>query len=475
MELISQGSEYTIEDCQMALKTAFFEREYNKTLAKTAQLLDVERRRITQVEYLLLQVENENLQSQMDQIKQELVRAKAAELDVRTWLQETIQERDLLQRSAHTTAHEIKALRRELESMGNATVESRSLIADKLRLSKEVTSLQSEIERLRLQDPEILVAEKQTLDRHINTLEVELENEKRAHESTLAREAQQVEQISVLSSKLEEQRKHIAAEAQKSVHQGNSLRQSEKAALEEEIEVLNRKLQTARDQLRQAQISMQSNSGPAEQTRKVPLKDFSGRFHPELDIATPGAVRVKDGKKQPTALPGDKSAFSITPFLNRTSGQGDNDDVTHLSGDDSALETSYLEDRLHKVPQAEPQEHHRPTQAKPRLEKPKLAGASRKASNMKPAADDSDNDDIGSIGALVSGHPQARTKRRKLGAQSKMIVDEEEEELEPEDVRKPGRKVGLSTGRNTQAAPSGQTRGFGGFGGFSPLKRDRKR
>ncbi|PYI08126.1 hypothetical protein BO78DRAFT_80847 [Aspergillus sclerotiicarbonarius CBS 121057] len=474
MELISHGSEYTIEDCQMALKTAFFEREYDKTLGKTAQLLDVERRRISHAEYLLLQFENENLQSQMDQIKQELVRAKNTELDIRTWLQEAIQERDRLQRSAHTTSHEMKALRRELESMGSATVESRSLVADKLRLSKEVVSLHSEIERLRSQDSQILVAEKQALARHLNTLEVELENEKRAHDSTLAREAQQVEEISVLSSKLEEQRKQIAAEAQKTAQQGKSKLESEKAALEDKIEALDRKLRTARDQLRQAQTSMQSNNGPAEQTRKVPLKDFSGRFHPELDIATPGAVRVRDGKKQPTALPGDKSVFSITPFLNRTSGPGDNDDVGHLSGDDSALETSYLEDRLHKVPQAESQEH-RPTQAKPRLEKPKSAATSRKGSNLKPADDDDDDDDIGSIGALVSGHMQARSKRRKLGAQSKMIVDEEEEELEPEEVRKPGRKIGLSSGRNAQPAPSGQTRGLGGFGGFSPLKRDRKR
>ena len=460
----------------MALKTAFFEREYDKTLGKTAQLLDVERNRISQVDYLLLQFENENLQSQLGQIKQELVRAKNNESEIRTWLQATIQERDRLQSLAHTMSHEMKALRRELESMGNASVESRGLVADKLRLSKELVSLQSEVERLRSQDSQVLVAEKQALGQHLNTLEVELENEKRAHESTLAREAQQVQEISNLSTKIEEQRKQIAAEAQKTSQQGKNISESEKAALEDKIEALNRKLRTARDQLRQAQTSMQSNIGITEQTRKVPLKDFSGRFHPELDIATPGAVRVKDGKKQPTALPGDKSVFSITPFLNRTSGQGDNDDAGHLSGDDSALETSYLEDKLHKVPQAESQEH-RPAQAKPRVEKPKAAGNSRKGSNLRPADDDDDDDDIGSIGALVSGHMQqaARTKRRKLGAQSKMIVDEEEEELEPEDVRKPGRKIGLNSSRNPQTAPSGQTRGFGGFGGFSPLKRDRKR
>lgn len=95
----------------MALKTAFFEREYDKTLGKTAQLIDEERRRLLHVDQLLLQFDNENLQLQLKQFKQDLARARDAELDIRNLLQDTIQERDQLQSSAHTATHEIESLR----------------------------------------------------------------------------------------------------------------------------------------------------------------------------------------------------------------------------------------------------------------------------------------------------------------------------------------------------------------------------
>ncbi|GFN21383.1 hypothetical protein AtubIFM55763_005212 [Aspergillus tubingensis] len=495
MELINNGTDYTIEDCQMALKTAFFEREYDRTLGKTAQLLDEERRRILHVDQLLLRFDNENLQLQLNQFKQDLSRARNAESDIRNRLQDTIRERDQLQSSAHIATHEIEGLRRELASMNSTTAESRNLVTEKLRLTKELANMQSEVHRLQLQTNsfQALVTEKQELTRHLNTLKVEFENEKRAHRSTMAQGAQQADEISVLTAKLEEQRKQIAAEARKvpATQQPNNMWQSEKAALEDKVESLNRKLRTLKDELRQAQTSNQtsrfetSNSnGPLEQTRKVPLKDFSSRFDPGLDIATPGAVRVKEGKRQPTAVPGQKSAFSITPFLNRTNGNqetsGDTPDnragADRLGSDDeSALETSYLEDKLHvKESETQPRER-RPIQAKQRLDKSKPAMNSRQGSGLR--LDDIDDDsDIGSISALVAGQPQIRTKRRKLGAQSKTILDEEEE-LEPENIRKPGRKIGLSTGHTSslQTAQSGPPRGFGGFGGFSPLKKERKR
>ena len=95
----------------MALKTAFFEREYDRTLGKTAQLLDEERRRILHVDQLLLRFDNENLQLQLNQFKQDLSRARNAESDIRNQLQDTIRERDQLQSSAHIATHEIEGLR----------------------------------------------------------------------------------------------------------------------------------------------------------------------------------------------------------------------------------------------------------------------------------------------------------------------------------------------------------------------------
>ncbi|PYH99057.1 hypothetical protein BO71DRAFT_343492 [Aspergillus ellipticus CBS 707.79] len=498
MELLNYGSEYTIDDCQMALRTVFSEREFEKSIGKTALLLDQERQRAHKMEQLLLQFENENLQSQLGQAKQELARTGRTESDVRTCLFEMTQDRDRLQTAVHVASHELENLRRELSSMGNATLESRNLVAENIRLSKELASVQSEIERLQGQESssQTLIAENQSLVRQINSLEVEFENEKRAHRTTLSRGAQQADELSELTKKFEEQRKQLLAEARQApvAQQQNQRWEAERVAFQDRIDTLNRKLQLAKDQLQEAHTNRQSNSrlgaakssGLVEQSKPNPIQRFTARINPELTIATPGAVRVKDWKKRSTALPGDKSAFSITPFLNRTSGQQDSpassqDERDGAGDDDDAHETSYLDSKIQDADSQDEPEERRPKPAKQRSNKSTAAGRPKKGSRLKPVDDDDDSDETGPSTASIA-QAQARTKRRKLGNQSKMVIEEEEEEeeeeeddLQPKEVRKPGRKLALGLGRNTSLqAPGGSNRGFGGFGGFSPLKRDRK-
>ncbi|PWY86828.1 hypothetical protein BO70DRAFT_333340 [Aspergillus heteromorphus CBS 117.55] len=486
MEVLSHESEYTIEDCQMALKTAFSEREYERSLAKATQLLDMEMQRACQTEQLILQFENESLQYQLGRVKQELNQAGSNESDTRASLLGMTHDRNRLQTAVHAASREIEGLRRELAITSNTTLESRNLASENRALSNQLASMQSEVERLRSQETlQPLLAENQSLVHQIKALEVEFDHEKQAHRATLSRVIQQTDEISALTKRAEEQRKQLLAEARQApvAPQQTQTWETEKIAFQEKIETLNRKLKIAKEQLQEAEKSLKTNSrlasarssGPAEQSKPNPVQHFARRINTDLTIATPGAVRIKDRKKQSTALPGDKSAFSITPFLNRTGGQhdspGSSQDEGNEAGEiDDAHETSYLDGKIQDESQDEPPQERRQGPGKQRLNK---SMAPKKGSRLRPADDDDDSDEAGRPTASLAqsiSQAQARTKKRKLGAQSKMVIEDEGEDLEPMEVRKPGRKLALGLGRNTSL----QAPGFGGFGGFSPLKRDRK-
>lgn len=361
------------------------------------------------------------------------------------------------------------------------------------------------------------------MDRQLYSLEVQLENEKHAHERARAKIAQQAVEIDRLSAQVDELQTELTRELRaKQQHERDSRQQStgwesQRSVLEGKVETLKKQLRSAKDKLQETQQELQQKrsdarknegDGTESRSRVVPLQrpGPSAEYHNGVTIATPGAVRVQGKIQRQSALPGDKSAFSITPFLNRTGGPRNSPssseaeeepmDVTldesnasfrkaraidEPNGNDAARNDRFGPARVSppeaKVGNTKPQARERKPAASGPMNGAKKPG---KRSNGKELADAPDD----SIDPFIE-QGQAKPKKRKLGTQrDRSLFEEEEEEDGVLESRKPGRKVGLGAGRNsvlattTMASTStGGPRalGFGGAGGFSPLKRDRKR
>ena len=207
-----------------------------------------------------------------------------------------------------------------------------------------------------------------------------------------------------------------------------------------------------------------------------------------MTISTPGAVRGAEKKKQPIARPGETSAFSITPFLERTKGR----DST-MSSDESENDTPVARavDRAREHRSEAPSEgrsiasgnressvsaneavpEEQPAQAKPKAKVTKKT--QKKPSDLVDASDMA-----GTSASLFNRAPglgMAKTKKRKLGGQrDRTLLDDDVEEEIRKDIKKPaGKQSNISTLSQSQSnltAPA-----FGAFSTFSPLKKDRRR
>lgn len=397
------------------------------------------------------------------------------------------------------------------------------MLAEKIRLSKDLSGLQAEFERLRTHNASShgLVAEKQTLERQLNTLEVQLEDEKRTRERSQAQEIAQEQEIVSLSSQLEKARRELAGVLKEIEKQEHNMQQqrnkwgTQRNDLESRIETLNRNLRSTKDQLQEAHKVQQRRSnatgdnsneaGP--RSRAIPPQRSTTHFNPDMTIATPGAVKTHERVKQPSALPGDKSAFSITPYLNRTGGPPDvsvssDDDIDELGNvnveditmsppkhdllgearsHDSQLEDQAIHGKnLPRKTTKQKSNTHQHTSNKLKKTKESSAKLSGQLDSDDQLEGPSD------LYTQTVSHGPDKPKKRKLGAQRDRNLFEEEEEDELHEHRKPGRKLALGIGRNpalnSSKPPSASTggnlpgnRGFGGFQAFSPLKRDKKR
>ncbi|KAL3496960.1 hypothetical protein BJX62DRAFT_106 [Aspergillus germanicus] len=478
MELFTQAPELVVEeDYRMALATARFEKEYDQVYMRTAQLLDAERDRVQRMEKLLLRIENESLQSQLNRTDQELARAREAEADARFQLDTTTRELDRLQGVTQTSSREAEALRRELASLNAIALSSQKAQAEKVRLSKEVSSIQSELERLRSQNTSVtaLLAEKQALTRQLNALEVQLETEKCAHERTLTKGSQQTEEITNLATKLEEARRELdlaRRHRQQMGHQSPAVRKPEGASKNPEGAGDDAPFYSAQPHNNRSSAKKTIFS---ERTTTVPLRGATSRLHSELNVATPGAVRAQKQQKQILTMPGEKSSFSITPFLNRTTGLGD----SAMSSDDE-LNEAQSGGSHQKLPDLSKYSRRRdssPTASKqpskPDGESSTTAAAKKPKKAQKLSLLDSpDKARESSLSLSRSlGQKQAAPKKRKLGVQrDRSLFDDDEEDNTLQESRMPGRKLVGSGQTNLTGA-----RAFTRPAGFSPLKRDKKR
>jgi hypothetical protein len=211
-------------------------------------------------------------------------------------------------------------------------MDSTKLLTEKLALSRELAALRPEVDHLRSQaaSNQTLLAEKLALQRQLGTLQVELETEKRSTQRALSREEGKQErdakleaQVDELQSALAKERKErqkVERESQKVVAEF----ESKKNILEARLDAFRNKLRMTKDQLKETQTELQgaraaARTLPSKSTDGIPLnprKRSLAQFDPDATIGTPGLFAANKRHKSST-LPGEKSTFSITPFLNR--------------------------------------------------------------------------------------------------------------------------------------------------------------
>ncbi|KAJ5177484.1 uncharacterized protein N7500_000183 [Penicillium coprophilum] len=514
---MAMAEETSALDFEMSLRTMRLEMEYEKTLSDSARLLDGERDRVQRMELLLSKFENEALRSQLDEASRHLLGFTGADSEACVQLQEACLEIDQLELQAQASASEIDRLKEELSFQKHNSTSYSALLAEKLRLSRDLSALQSELERSMAQNAsyQAVISEKHEMERQMSSLELQLDNEKNSHERTQARESQQMKEISQLSTRVEEVRNELAGELrakqqqERDNHQQSLAWANQRATFEGRIDALKQQLRSTEDKLQEAQneihqrrsLKLHAGNDSESSSRTVPLQRPGPSGHAGVTIATPGAVRVQEKLNRDSAVPGDKSAFSITPFLNRTgapsdspmSSVGDEDDILGdtdtppglLSKQSTFGEPKRLGSALRR--QLSPTEDPIPTTKPIKLRAREVVMAVSAPENevkkpphrldcrMPPTETNQLHEPL--------EHEQAKPKKRKLGGQRDRSLFEEDEE-EPYPNKKFGRKLAIGNGRastlgsKTQASTSSLPRALG-LGaapmGFSPLKKDRKR
>lgn len=355
-----------------------------------------------------------------------------------------------------------------------------------------MSSLQEETERLRKQasSHQALVSEKLALERQLNSLEVQLENERRAFERIKA------ESRAANDTKTQEKLEKLQAELDKEVAERSRLEkeqqekttewESQKKALEEKLQTLRKQLRTTKDKLKEAQESMEQpsiitradrTSQTGSRTQTVPLRT-SGGFDPDMAIATPGAPKVANPVKRASAAPGDKSTFSITPYLNRTQNtleapsSSDHEEHAGAQSDDERPAQKPRRRRSGSDDEGTAGANDRPEQPAPQPKK-------RQAKSTKPIRQintDEGEDPALTKKATVAEGKQPVKKRKILGAQrERVLLDEDEEEgdglADVGGLRDRRLGQGVSLGRPALAKSSLT---FDTSSGFSPLKRAKR-
>lgn len=221
------------------------------------------------------------------------------------------------------------------------TSNSEAILTEKLSLARELASLRHEIQTLRSQatSHHALVSENLALEGQLRSLQLESESLKRSPQAAHAKQetlrlgdARRDSELGRLEAELGKercQREKSEREAQKE----SSEWERKTTTLELRLDACRNKLRIMAEQLKTCQAELHdshtlapSEPGPLaaglgrKALTKLCLKRNSAQQHDaDSMVGTPGDMPAAKKAKKGMTLPGDKSAFSITPFLSRAS------------------------------------------------------------------------------------------------------------------------------------------------------------
>ena len=424
-------------------------------------------------------------------------------------------------------------------------MDSTKLLTEKLSLSRELASLRPELEHLKSQAlaHQSILAEKLSLQRQLSTIQVELENEKRSTQRALSREenkqgrdAELEAQIDSLQADLSRERRE-RQKAEREAQKVSTEFDGKKTVLESRLDAFRNKLRMTKEQLKETQEELQNaranirtqtatNTGmeaTIEATRN-PRKRSLAQFDTDAAIGTPGILPAAKKSKRGSTLPGDKSTFSITPFLNKTISVALESPLLEQSTAETEQGVEGNNDQAESVPtlvvspsaQAAKKSVKKESKKNAAPKKPAVPAAAKVASSdntsvasrrpkITPALEqvqEEDNDEslppanqesmpsdepivkskikIVDMKDRASEEPTFIKKKRKLlgGGPAKTLFDDDDGEL----VKGGDRGLfGGAKGFGSFGRPLGNPKLGGrlgssvsGFGAFSPLKKDRK-
>ncbi|TID22373.1 GTPase-activating protein [Venturia nashicola] len=249
--------------------------------------------------------------------------------------------------TAKDHSEEVEALKQELKTIKKAAkrAEAKDSASEEaeIKLTSQVEELRKELiaEKKERQQAEkaatrlVSTAEavdktKAQLDEVRKELAAEKKERQRAEKAAL-KDTFAGEVNEKVKAQLEELRKELATEkkerqrAEKAIEKETAAGEAQRATLEDKLATFRTKLKATKEKLKEKEVELQkaelaaaTNSEGATKA-KNPRKRPIAQMDPDAAIGTPGdAVAAKRGKRSFSVAPGDKSTFSITPFLNRT-------------------------------------------------------------------------------------------------------------------------------------------------------------
>ena len=320
-------------EINQSLKSVYLEQAYERALRQSERIYEEERSRALRLQLLVLEDENDVLQEQLVDDEVQLERLEDSRDELQNQQLQTEADLQRTQVDLKSRLRDIEHYKAELNNLSSMSADSTKLLTEKLALAREVATLKPEIEHLRSQTTshQNLLAEKLALQRELSSLQVELETEKRAFQRTRAKDTKSSEDESRVSGQIEELKKELAKEKRETQKIERETRkqsaewEGQKTILESKLDAFRNKLRTTKDQLKEVQKELEE-AQVAKATRQAdtrlsianPRKRPVARFDPDMTIGTPGIGGHAAKKAKTATLPGDKSTFSITPFLNRT-------------------------------------------------------------------------------------------------------------------------------------------------------------
>jgi len=471
---------------------------------------------------------------------------------------------------------ELATLKPELEHLRSQASYQQTVLAEKLALQRQVSTLEVELEtekraskraarKIRNSDAEIELQNQ--LDQLQNDLAREKRERERAHKEAemeyqsqleelqreltqekRAREKNRKENETDLQDRLEELQKDLAREkrdgerARKEAEKDLKASETRLTVLESKLDQFRTKLRATKDQLKECQTELsQARTAAAvragalrgDVAAKNPRKRGTLEISTDVEIGTPDGVAMrgkrpamKRGRMDQTMV-GEKSMFSITPFLNRTISVAPETPGKETRPEARAEGQPMEAETETEVPREQPskgQQDASPTAApKPRgkkkgaenasvvedkvLGEAKASNKNRKAPVKKPRVlstlekvteEEADENELpgvappqakesGSSIVFKAGNAQLKKigaedngpqkKKRKLLGGAKTLFDEEDGEATRRRAKislGPPRLLGKGGLAGSKGGLKGGLGAANGFGSFSPLKKDRR-
>ncbi|KAF4438095.1 hypothetical protein F53441_12856 [Fusarium austroafricanum] len=303
-----------------------------------------EEARLLKLRLLTLRDENASLKDRLIQRDALVKKLTKKGNDAHAELADTKDKLKTQEMQLRKQGNELEGLKTEINTLNDFRQDSTKVLQEKLALSHKLDQIQPELDHLKsqLENHRAVVAQKQDLERQLSSVEVELENEKRSKKRMQSKSHDNDE----VKEQLDEAKREL--ERLKKEH-SRELREvrGECDMLEGRVEDTRSKLKKTQADLKDTRAELASCRAELEEARNVAVnnkpskKSVTMKEQPigkkriqdtsmeDISIGTPGpdeATLRRPFKKRGAerALVGEKSTFSITPFLNRTKNLSDN-------------------------------------------------------------------------------------------------------------------------------------------------------